>query len=289
MLGTALAIISQSVNAQTSVGDYWAFGVLDSNLYGFTSESTRTVISTELTASPNTFRANHLATDTARNRVIYGLHRIDDSTVQSIWAWDFNTNTRVNISTPNGIDLAFIGNSTGGAGFYNGDYYLWDDGGAQQGLVRFTFDETGNIASATKPWGNITSVGGLGDIAIDASGMMYILTDGTAGNRLYRMDLNDSLATPVLLGDYSGYVSNGQLFIDQQGRLLTRQLDSGNWLSLDPLSPGVFEVIPGPAVFAEYADLSEGALVGVVVPEPSGALLLGLAGAVGLSRRKRAS
>ncbi len=296
LLAASLLFSPQSLKS-AAVTDYWAFGVSQARLYGFTSETTRTTIAFSMSDVPNSV-TNHLATDAAFNRVIYGVNSRpavvgDPSPLEGIWAWNFEDNSAIDIT--NGYDLAgVIGPTTGGGSFYNGAYYLWDDEGPEQGLVKFTFgiDEFAAdyslINSMTKPWGDMTglNLGSFGDIAIDANGTLFALT---ATNRLYRMDLKDPMGSPSLQGDYTGYASNGQLFIDNLGRLLTRQSGSGNWLRLNPDQPGLIEVISGPTTFNTYEDLAEGPVVGVVVPEPSAILFVGLAGSLSFLRRRRTS
>lgn len=281
----ALAPILATNALAQSVSDYWGFSVRLAGstwLYGYTSESTRTTV--RLGLVPSGSKANHLATDVDNNRLIYAVMDTAGN-ITGIEAYSFYTRTSQVLT--NGADLAgMIGQTSGGASFYNGNYYFWDDDGDTQGLVKFTFDGDGLIDTMTKPYGNDTTLGGLGDIAIDGAGIMFALN---TANQLYSLDLNNPLAALSYIGDYSAYVSNGQLFIDEEGRLISFQSSTGNWVSLDPNGSGILETITGDpnAVNQLYDDLSEGRSVGIVVPEPTGALLVTLSGACALLRRRR--
>src|SRR5690606_38179652 len=133
LLAVSLLAFTQTLKAQSSVADYWGFAVTESaELYGFTSETERVLIAggAVLTPRPSSHLSlNHLATHVAHNRLIYTLGNFAvPSAVLGIFAWDFNTNSRVDLT--NGANVSgLIGSSDGGGGFYNGNYYLWDDGG----------------------------------------------------------------------------------------------------------------------------------------------------------------
>ncbi len=289
LLLVLLPYLALNTGTQAAVTDYWGFAVRSGGsprLYGYTSAGDATSLGF---LSSTSYRVNHLATDIANNLVIYALMDTTTDDINSIWARNFSNSLLVDIT--NGFDLtATVGATSGGASFYNGNYYLWDDDGPDQGLIRFGFDENGLITSMVKPYGNDTTLSNaLGDIAIDGSGIMYTLD---AFSKLYRMDLNNPLANLVFLGDYSAYTGgNGQIFIDEQGRLITRQSGTGDWLSLNPLEPGVLETLPGASstVGFVFDDLSEGRPPGTVIPEPTGLLLGAAGGILGLLRRRRQS
>ncbi|WP_200390679.1 PEP-CTERM sorting domain-containing protein [Roseibacillus ishigakijimensis] len=270
--------------AQTSTTDYWAFATFEASLYGFTSANERVLITSSLTASPTAYAANHLATDSANNRIIYALNELPNnasSDVVAIFEYDLATNTRTNITGTANL-ASTVGVSLGGGSFYDGAYYLWDDYGSAQGLVRFTFDSNGVINGSSKPYGNDNSIGLLGDIAIDRNGQLFILN---ADNELYRADLNNTSVSPTLVGDYSAYLGNGQLFVDADGQLISRADSSADWVILDPEQPGILGTLTGPSQFSAYSDLAEGGIVGVV-PEPSATACLLLGGLLSTRRRR---
>jgi hypothetical protein len=185
------------------------------------------------------------------------------------------------------VDLSsLVGQSWGGGAMYNGDYYLFDDEGGQQGIVKMTFDSKGLIDSVTKPWGNSSTVGQLGDIAISSSGMLYVLTN--TSYELYQKDLNVAGSTFTKIGDYGSRPLNGQLLIDSEGRLMSAGSSNGLWYQLDPNgSSQVLATFTGPSgSVISYDDM---AAVGPV-PEPASYAMM-LAGllSLGMVRRRRMS
>src|SRR5690606_16328736 len=124
------------------------------------------------------FYVNHLATDSENNRLLYtGITWTPQDPLNRVthfFSYDLTTGTRTTLSPP---PSNLVGTSYGGGGFYDGAYYMFDDNGGQQGIVRATFNPDGSVASWDKPFGNHTLGNGLGDMAIDAEGLMYIYTD----------------------------------------------------------------------------------------------------------------
>ncbi len=299
----ASLLVTTVVHGQ-NVSNFYGFGVFNQSIYGFNNETTRTLLIADA-VPPHPQNANwvepinHLATDASRNRLLYvpQLERLNTvpGETRGMFSYDLASGTVTDIT--NGFDFeALVGYSTGGGSFYNGDYYLFDDVsssfdtqpgvGAGKGVVKISFNGAGLISSVTKPYGNLDGgVGELGDIAIDASGQMFIFSS-TA--RLYKLNLNNPVANFQLIGDYSATTQNGQLMIDNLGRIITRDTVSGDWLSLNPNGPSAPTRITGPAQFSNYGDLTEGGVVGVVIPEPS-SLLLGAISLLALGRRKRSA
>ncbi len=290
----AAAMITQHASAQFS--SIYAFATTDEgSLNQYTSLTTGSLIASNLVTNTNQFRVNHLATDAARTRVIYGVENIATGALTDVRAaYIAGPAAGQNSSILNGNDISFIGNSNGGGSFFNGAYYLYDDIGPNQGIVRMTFG-TGafaGISSISMPWGINTAGGDLGDIAIDGAGQMFLFNEA---RDLYSFDLNNSSPSQQLsfIGNYSasvGGTGTRQMFIDDLGRIMINAADTGDWRSLDPLNPGSSTLIPGIDITVgtnTFSDLSSGGRpVGVVIPEPSTALLGGL-GLLALFRRKR--
>ncbi|WP_312345479.1 beta strand repeat-containing protein [Chryseobacterium binzhouense] len=182
------------------------------------------------------FDANHLATDAARNRMIFA----NNGGQGSIFAYQFATNSVVNLGS--GF-LSSLNNTTGGAAMYNGDYYIYDDEGSgtlattTQGLWRVTFNASGNASTLTRVAEPVSLTTGLGDIAISQSGVLYLMT---SSNVLYRLNLNTlNLSTTApssswsLVGTTTGaagsqifFAANGDLIGSNNGDLIKINIDT---------------------------------------------------------------
>ncbi len=283
-------------NAQ-NVTNFSGFGLAGPNsqsgegqaLYGFQGGLTNFTLLSTLGPDAEITAFNHLATDVGRNRLVF-TGNVFMSDFLNLFSYNLGTGTLTNI-TPSGpfggILGSSVGASSGGGSFYNGSYYLWDDTvdfDSEMGLVKIDFNLAGNVSSITKPFGNYTgsAIGSLGDIAIDSTGIMYLYN---SAGQLFSKDLNNA-QSPIVSLNVQTVTGNGQLFIDANGRLLT-SLPGGNWGVIDPAT-GNQTPIAGPSIGSNlFSDLSEGGFVGVVVPEPSSTLLVGLGALACLTRRSR--
>ncbi len=270
-LGVAAGMLFSATEAKAlELTDYVGFAVKDTTLYGFSNLQTATIISSSILSSSS---ANHLATDADRNRLLYTA----SSATNNVYAWNMTTNSRELLGTITDFGHS-ITNSSGGASFWNNAYYLYADQASGGGILKVTFNLDGTIAAVTKPFGNGHPDGGfgLGDIAISATGIMYILqTDGD----LYSLDLtvegtpSPNFQTVKLAALTSG---GGQLFFDQNGELLTRTQGGANtWSILSPSTGNITGTINAGTTLSDYADLSSAP----VIPEPSTYLLLGMSAA----------
>ena len=277
LAGGVGALLSSATLQANSVTDYIGFGIQDRNLYAFTSHSTRVLLSGSILSSGSA--GNHLATDYGNNRLLY-TKGLGDGNITQLYAWDFSTDSEVLLYS----DLNVIGQSSGGASFWNGSYYFYDDESTGSpsavGITKVTFDLNGAVATVSKPFGNINPAGGLGDVAINASGLMYILgTDGA----LRSIDLTVETPTPsfTLIGN-TGLDGGGQLFFDNVGNLLVRS--GANWVIINPATAGQVGTIAGGSS-TTYADLASAA----VIPEPGTIALFAGAGMALLIFRRRSS
>ncbi|KFC18013.1 lectin-like domain-containing protein [Epilithonimonas lactis] len=211
-----------------AIYNYTGFGLRSAStgtdLYGFTGTNYAPVL---ISASIlGTVGANHLATDASRNRILF----TPGGTQGAISAYQFSTNTVVTVSTSN--FLSTLDASGGGGSMYNGDYYIYDDDGTNQGLFRVIFDATGNASSLSKVANPVAGFD-LGDMAISRSGIVYI----NSGGQIYRLDLaalNLSVTAPAsawsLLGTASPAASS-QLFFGANGDLIGS--NSGNLIRIN--------------------------------------------------------
>ncbi len=262
-IGLALLLVLTTLLAPVRAAvlhGYEGFGVSGRSLYAFPTLTTRLLLTDQLLSEGQS--ANHLATDQARNRLLF-TRGSDSVAITELYAWDLASGTQRFVGT-----LSGIGASSGGAGYYNGAYYLYDDQGAapDRGITKVTFNQDGSIATITKPYGSKALPGhaGLGDIVISASGIMYLSATNT---NLYTIDLNSSTSDFQLLR--AGAVNaNGQLFFDRLGRLLS--WDSTQWRVINPAT-GQHTLIPGGEAAWTYSDLSSAV---VAVPEPGTVALI---------------
>lgn len=253
-------------------------------LWGLTEDYTSRVL---ISDSLGVDVANHVATDSDRNRIIY---RAPDSS--TLYAYNLENSTVSQIGNTSFSPME----TNGGGTFYQGKYYLWNDAnGASNtsaaGLYSYTFDANGNIDSQTHELA--TSITGeLGDIVINNQGELFILNNlgidlyyaGTVGNFIQPREIG-SVSSSVL------YPTN-QMFIDPEGRMLT-PTSGGRYYP-----PGYLRIVPptgystnfipssgegsignpiGSMGHDDWVDLSDGLRFKTAsVPEVSTFLLLGL-------------
>lgn len=244
-----------------AIFNYTGFGIqatsgTQSDLYGFTGvDNTPVLIATNILSGAG---ANHLATDTARRRVIF----TNGAAQGAISAYDFTTQTISTISTA--TFLSTLGTSSGGGAMYNGDYYIYDDtdGTANEGLYRITFDAAGTASSVTRIAESAVGAD-LGDLAISPLGVAYIISSGS----LYKLDLTaiySGAPAPssswILVGTASN-VTSSQLFFRANGDLIGS--NSGSLVKINPntaANEGTVTTLTG----FTWNDLSEGPTIGFV-------------------------
>ncbi len=247
-----LDVDESSCNTSSAISQYSAFALgVNGELYGWTDlPGDPVVLDAALLGSG--VEVNHLATDFERDRVIFA----NNGFVGGIYAYYFSgpfANTVQLISTAN--FLSSLDQSSAGATFYNGKYYLFDDEKnnffeEERGLWEITFDDSGNASTLTK----ISNFSiGLGDIAADADGTIYLYS---GSDDLYSFDLNNTGAGWTLI---NSNVPGNQLFIDNDGRLLTQNTVTNDFTILDRATGNAIGTVA--STNPEYFnDLSEGGL-----------------------------
>ncbi|MCW3168669.1 cadherin-like domain-containing protein [Chryseobacterium sp. 09-1422] len=242
-----------------AIYNYSGFGLrtvgTTANLIGFTDTTyTPTTLATNIIAGAD---ANHLASDASRNRLLFA----NSGGQGSLFAYQFSTNTVVNIGS--GF-LSSLGDSSGGAGMYNNDYYIYDDTGTTtEGLWRVTFNSAG-IASTLTKVANPPSAGpDLGDMAISHSGMAYITSNGN----LHRIDLstlNLSTTAPAsawTVVNTNSPISGSQLFFAANGDLIGSS-SNGNLVRVNPSTGANLGTVSTLTNGYTWGDLSEAPTVG---------------------------
>lgn len=241
--------------------------------------------------TPEPFYGNGLVTDAPRNRVIF----IDDGDGgagdrDALYEYDLTGtgtfNLLGNVSTPE----IFISGTSGGGGWYQGEYYYWDDAGGvgSEGMIRISFNGDGSFASSTTLFDPAPGdFGDFGDLAIDeATGILYAVSqDGGTAFDFWSMDLADLASGRTILAtdvDYQqiSFANDGQLVGVEKTSLAAR-----NWYLIDT-SDGSSTTVARLGDFDVY-DMANGGLY--PIPEPSSAVLLALstAGAALLTRVRR--
>jgi hypothetical protein len=277
---------AESANA-ASITDYTLLVLGESSgassndsIWGYTSLNAAPVELSPL-PTPEPFYGNGLVTDAPRNRLIF----IDDGDGgagdrDALYEYDLTgtgTFTQLgNVSTPE----IFISGTSGGGGWYQGEYYYWDDAGGvgSEGMIRISFNGDGSFASSTTFFDPAPGdFGDFGDLAIDeATGILYAISqDGGTAFDFWSMDLADLgsgrtiLATDV---DYQqlAFANDGQLVGVERTSLAAR-----NWYLIDT-SDGSSTTVSRLGDFDVY-DMANGGLY--PIPEPSSATLPALRGA----------
>ncbi|UFH33676.1 hypothetical protein LNP04_08225 [Chryseobacterium sp. C-71] len=242
-----------------AIYNYSGFGIrtisaTQANLIGLTGNTyTPTTIATNIIPGND---ANHMTTDASRNRVLFA-NNIGQG---SLFAYQFSTNTVVNVGS--GF-LSSLGDASGGAAMYNNDYFIYDDTGTtSQGLWRVTFNASGNASTLTKVVDPISGID-LGDIAINSSGMVYLIASTGALYKLDLSSLNLSITTPssawISVGT-TGSASGTQLFFGANGDLIGS--NNGNLIRIDPNNAANLGTISTLTSGYSWGDISEAPSVG---------------------------
>ncbi|MCI3938281.1 thrombospondin type 3 repeat-containing protein [Chryseobacterium aahli] len=242
-----------------AIYNYSGFGIrtisaTQANLIGLTGNTyTPTTIATNIIPGND---ANHMTTDASRNRVLFA----NNIAQGSLFAYQFSTNTVVNVGS--GF-LSSLGDASGGAAMYNNDYFIYDDTGTtSQGLWRVTFNASGNASTLTKVVDPISGID-LGDIAINSSGMVYLIASTGALYKLDLSSLNLSITTPssawISVGTTAS-ASGTQLFFGANGDLIGS--NNGNLIRIDPNNAANLGTISTLTSGYSWGDISEAPSVG---------------------------
>lgn len=228
--------------------------------------------------TPQPFYGNGLATDRDRNRVLF----IDDGdgtagNSDALYEYDLTGSGTFsflgNIST---VDTP-VSFTSGGGGWYQGEYYYWDDrgGAGSEGLIRVTLNGDGSLGSATTifdPWPG-DDFGDFGDLAIDeATGIIYgTSNDGGGQSDFWALDLTDLASGRSILATGVDYQ---QMAFDNTGQLVGVErtvLAARNWYIIDT-TDGSSTTVARQGNFDVY-DMANGGLY--PAPEPTTLTLLG--------------
>jgi hypothetical protein len=248
---------------------------------------------------------NSLGTDSLRNRLYYG-----DSNGQTIWSYDFQSNTANQVFDLNNSTLfsGLVSPTFGdGGSFYNGSYYaiiqrnIGSESGGGNSVYRFDLTTDGNsvsnIAELVINTDSGISIGDLGDFTIDSNGIAFGNSWDPPGNDTqisgyWSFDVNDTANSFQLLEDTSSLGNNAptyQLATAADG-VTKVGVDFFTPLRLDTLTTQV-QVTAGQQITGfdgtSFNDLANSIIV-VAVPEPS-TTLFSLLLVVGVAARRRKS
>ena len=242
----AVAVPYSAVALHISVEDFELFAVQGNTFYGFSNNLT----DREILFLPTISDQNHLAVDPARNRILFLQNAPLGPAQHILWEYDFDSDTFAITGTIGVSNLI-----AGGATFYNGSYYLYDDG-VENRVVKVNFDASGQIFSKSV---FATGAGiNLGDIATDTlRAKMYIMADNSD---FYSLDINNPNAGFSLVGNLgfgTGIIS--QLAFDSRGRLIASGPTLNQWQIINPLTATSVATIPVPFPTTGLFDLATGA------------------------------
>lgn len=211
---------------------------------------------------------NHLAMDYDRCRLLVGGTNIRGSHLNSLYYYSLQSSNRGVLKKSY---LAELGTSTAGAVYSNHTLYFYDDEGPTAGLYVINFDPS-NLSDTATPLApplKIMDVGGsgqpsgLGDIALDENNnYLYVLgsftpSSTTDNGKLFRLNLSNLSSGWEFLGALKvdeGEIGS-QLFIDDQGRLLTSNIGTGKWVHINPTDASIISEF-GNASTYDWSDFS---------------------------------
>ncbi|TLD69342.1 PEP-CTERM sorting domain-containing protein [Phragmitibacter flavus] len=278
-----------------------AFSIQDDLLTWFSVDDPNIQNTITVIGLPSTLEGNALAYDSDNQRLLFvhgntlvnrTIYSVDLSGITLSATGTVNAGWATNLGT-----MSFDGpREVYGGSFYNGSYYVLIDG--TDSLRRVSFDAAGVINNQTNI--NLPGVRDmfLGDIAFAANGDLWIAGFNQYGgtpdhDRLWRYsttDGGDSFEYQQTI-EPAGDRYNGIFFdvtgVDLYGyRYNTTQ---GHYSSINTTT-GVPEFIYSGSPFTQGGDLTNGFFIGVVVPEPTSALMLvtGLGCLFGRRRRAQA-
>ncbi len=274
-----------------------AFSLQGSSVTWFAVDDPGTQGSLSFTGLPGNFDGNGLAYDPGGHRLLFV--NGPSSATHALWSLDL---TGVTLASGSSVDVGAatsLGNLTFGGGpvelyggaFYNGSYYTLINGGDTLRKVDFT-----GIGGDINDWMNINLPGNntmfLGDLAFDSNGDLWISGNNDEGtptpsmSRLWHYSTTDGVTfTNEGSINHPGLRFNGILF-DTDDNLYGYRVGTSAYGTIEE-GTGTFAEIYSGAPFNAGGDLTNGFLMTVVVPEPSGALLIGLTWMLGLLRRRR--
>jgi hypothetical protein len=272
-----------------------SYGSLDANsIYHITSVGAATKIA-ETAVVPNS-----LAYNTGAEVYYYGDHY-----GTNLYGYDVSSASNVLIAdlTNHGMPANYA--LSGGADFYNGTYYyspeipeITPSAIPQQATdiyaVNFSADglsvESHSQLNVELPDGWV-SFGDFGDIAVDSStGILYGSSTSVNGNfgdgaYFWSVDLNETdKKVNVISQNTSPNARAYQIAYNAiENALYANQFESGEFVVISKDDGSITSTAP---ISGDFYDLAS-TVVSTNVPEPSSALLLGMAASAGLLRRKR--
>lgn len=144
------------------------------------------------------------------------------------------------------------GEAIAGAAFHDGLYYYIPNGSDEL----WTADISGGSASGAKfadlDWSNI----GLGDLAIDEDGMLYVSTTrSSVGPNFFSVDLNDTSDQQLIAqapADSTEFATGKQLAFENE-TLWAHEAGGGEWYTVDLTDGSLSDLV---ATTNEYTDLA---------------------------------
>ncbi len=253
--------------------------------------------SLSVTGLPGGFEGNSLAYDPGAHRLLFV--NGPSSATHALWSVNLDGLSLVpgeSVSAGAAINLGNLVFGGGpvelyGGSFHNGSYYTLINGGDTLRKVDFT-----GVGGDVDDWVNINLPGNntmfLGDIAFDSAGDLWISGNNESGtptasmDRLWRFSTGDGL-TFTNEGSINppGFRYNGILF-DMEDNLYGYKVQPSVAYGAIATGTGDFTSIYNGPPFHLGGDLTNSFMM-PVVPEPSGALLVGLTGMTVLLRRRR--
>lgn len=137
-----------------------------------------------------------------------------------------------------------------GATFHEGLYYYIPNGGDELWSADISGGSVSTAKVADLDWSGI----GLGDLAVDDNGMLYVsTTNSNLGRIFFKVDLNDTDTQTLIIDSDDSDTATGKQLAFENGTLWAHAANGGYWYTVDVTNGSLSDLV---ATTGEYTDLA---------------------------------